>query len=98
MRNPIRHMRPLLYMCLLMAGLAHADDIERLYTPRELQEDFDQLYRQLRAAHFDLYAYVGQRKLDAGFKAARAELTRPMTAEQARVKFQLFAAQVHMGH
>src|SRR5436190_1214290 len=94
MRNPIR----LLYMAILATALAQAAEPERLYTPEELRADFDQLYRQLRVAHFDLYAYVSQRELDASFKTARDELNRPMTAEQARVNFQLFAAQVHMGH
>jgi peptidase S41-like protein len=85
-------------MCVSAAGLARAAEPERVYTPAELRADFDQLYRQLRAAHFDLYAYVSERKLQARFEAARAELNQPMTADQARVKFQLFAAQVRMGH
>jgi len=94
MRNPIR----LLYIALLATALTQAAEPERLYTAKELRADFDQLYRQLRAAHFDLYAYVSQRELDASFEAARGALDRAMTAEQARVKFQLFTAQVHMGH
>src|SRR5689334_7754991 len=98
MRNPTRLLRPLLYTCLLTAGLAHAAEPERLYTPDELRADFDQMYRQLRAAHFDLYAYVSPRKLEAAFEAARIGLSGPMTAKQARVKFQRFAAEVHMGH
>jgi hypothetical protein len=85
-------------MALLATTLAQAAEPERLYSPEELRADFDQLYRELRAAHFDLYAYVSQRTLDASFNTARGELDRPMSAEQARVKFQLFAAQVHMGH
>jgi len=88
----------LLYMSFLAGGPALAAEPERTYTPEELRADFDQLYRQLRAAHFDIDAYVSLRSLDAGFKGARAELNQAMTAEQARVKFQRFAAQVHMGH
>jgi hypothetical protein len=85
-------------MALLATTLAQAAEPERLYTPEELRADFDQLYHQLRAANFDLYAYVSQRELDASFKTARGELNQAMTAEQARVKFQLFAARVRMGH
>ena len=98
MRYPTRLLATLLYTCLLGAGPAPAAEPERLYSPAELQADFDQLYRGLRAADFDLFGYVSQRRLEAAFKAARAELNKPMSAEDARVRFQLFAAQVRMGH
>src|SRR6187399_1593981 len=88
----------LLYMSVLAASPALAAEPEQTYTPEELRADFDQLYRQLRAAHFDVDAYVSRRKLDAGFATTRAELNQALTAEQARVKFQRFAALVHMGH
>jgi hypothetical protein len=89
----------LLALCIsLLAGVAAAADAERRFTPEELRADFDELYQKLRAAHFDLYAYTGQRSLDSAFKDTRDALDRPMTAEQARVRFQRFAAQVRMGH
>ena len=71
---------------------------ERLYSPEALREDLDQMYRELQAAHFDLYAFTTKSELDQRYRQARASLRQPLTLLQAKTQFQLFAAAVHMGH
>jgi len=75
-----------------------ADGAARLYSPEELREDLDQMYRGLQAAHFDLYAFTTKAELDRRYHQARASLRQPLTLLQAKTQFQLFAALVRMGH
>lgn len=56
------------------------------------------MYRQLQAAHVDLYAFTSKRELDAAYRVALSELNQPLTALEAKVRFELFAAKVRMGH
>lgn len=77
---------------------ASAAQAERLYTSDELRADFEQMYRQLQAAHFDLYAFTSKRELDRQYQAALEQLNQPLTLFEAQTWFELFAARVHMGH
>lgn len=71
---------------------------ERLFSAAELRSDFEQMYRELKAAHFDLYAFTPKPKLDRLYAQTLAGLDRPLTLRQAKDQFELFAAAVHMGH
>lgn len=82
---------------LAAAGLLSAAAPTR-HDPESLRADFDHLYRGLEAAHFDLYAHRSRSQYDAEYRRVRAELTRPLTADQARVRFQRFAAYGRVAH
>lgn len=71
---------------------------DRLYTPVELRADFEQLYHGLQEAHFDLYAFTPKPRLDRLYAQQLTALDRPLTRQQARTRFELFAAAVRMGH
>jgi hypothetical protein len=71
---------------------------EPRFAPAELRADFAQMYRGLQAAHFDLYAFTPKPELDRRYAQVLAKIDRPMTKLEAKVLFELFAAQVRMGH
>ena len=78
------------------AGVAKAD--EARFAPEELRADFAQMYGGLKGAHFDLYAFTPQLDLDRRYAQLLGRIDRPMTRLEAKVLFELFAAQVRMGH
>jgi hypothetical protein len=78
------------------AGGATGD--EPLFSSVQLRADLKQMYRGLRAAHFDLYAFTSKPDLDRRYREVYAALNRPMTRFQAQTQFELFAAAVRMGH
>jgi hypothetical protein len=78
------------------AGAAKAD--EARFAPEELRADFAQMYGGLKAAHFDLYAFTPQPDLDRRYAQLLGQPDRPMTRLEAKVLFELFAAEVRMGH
>jgi C-terminal processing protease CtpA/Prc len=80
------------------AASKNTDAATRLYSPEELREDLDQMYRGLQAAHFDLYAFTTKAELERRYRQTRASLRQPLTLLQAKTQFQLFAAAVRMGH
>jgi Peptidase family S41 len=69
-----------------------------VFSPEELRADFAQMYHGLEAAHFDLYAFTPKPKLDRRYAQLQGQIERPMTTLQAKVLFELFAAEVRMGH
>jgi hypothetical protein len=71
---------------------------EARFAPGELREDFARMYSGLRAAHFDLYAFTPKRELDRRYAEVLNKIDRPMTRLEAKVLFELFAAEVRMGH
>ncbi|HEX3951009.1 MAG TPA: S41 family peptidase [Steroidobacteraceae bacterium] len=71
---------------------------EARFTPEELRADFVQMYRGLKAAHFDLYAFTSKRELDRRYAQVLSKIDRPMTKLEAKVLFELFAAEARMGH
>ncbi len=76
----------------------HAADKDRLYTPAQLRADFEHMVRGLHSAHVDLYAFTSKRALDQRHRQLYAQLNQPLTLLQAKTQFELFAADVHMGH
>jgi Peptidase family S41 len=68
------------------------------FSPAELRDDFAQMYRGLKAAHVDLYAFTPKRLLDERYAQLLGRIDRPMTRFEAKVLFELLAAEVRMGH
>lgn len=64
----------------------------------ELRADFAQMYSGLKEAHFDLYAFTPKRELDRRYAQVLSKIDRPMTRLEAKILFELFAAEVRMGH
>jgi hypothetical protein len=69
-----------------------------VFAPEELRADFAQMYGGLKLAHFDLYAFTPQRELDRRYAQLLGQIDRPMSRLEAKVLFELFAAEVRMGH
>ena len=84
----------------ITAGARAADPpaAEPRFTPEELRADFAQMYRGLEAAHFSLYAFTPKRELDKRYSQLLRQIDRPMSLPQAKILFELFAAEVRMGH
>jgi C-terminal processing protease CtpA/Prc len=68
------------------------------FTPADLRADFTAMYESLQSATFDLFAFTKRPELDRAFNKIRGGLTKPMTLLQAQIRFQEFAALIHMGH
>jgi hypothetical protein len=71
---------------------------QSVIAPEELRADFAQMYQGLKLAHFDLYAFTPQRQLDRRYAQLLGQIDRPMSRFEAKVLFELFAADVRMGH
>jgi hypothetical protein len=86
-------------LCIAALSSAAEPPAEQpVFTPDELRADFAQMYRGLKSAHFDLYAFTPQRALDRRYAQLLGQLDRPMTRFEAKTLFELFAAEVRMGH
>jgi hypothetical protein len=68
------------------------------FAPEDPRADFAQMYGGLKAAHFDLYAFTPQCDLDRRYAQVLGQIDRPMTRFEVKVLFELFAAEVRMGH
>jgi C-terminal processing protease CtpA/Prc len=71
---------------------------ERLFTPAELRADFTAMYEGLQSAAFNLYAFTPKAELDRAYGEIRESLKKTMTLLKAQIRFEEFAALVHMGH
>jgi hypothetical protein len=71
---------------------------QSVFSPAELRADFAQMYRSLEAAHFNLYAFTPKHDLDKRYAQLLGQINRPMTRFEAKILFELFAAEVRMGH
>jgi len=86
---------------LCMAALSSAAEPaagHTVFATEELRADFAQMYGGLKSAHFDLYAFTPQRELDRRYVQLLGQIDRPMSRFEAEVLFELFAAEVCMGH
>jgi hypothetical protein len=68
------------------------------FAPDALRADFAQMYAGLKAAHFDLFAFTPKSELDRRYARLLGKIDRPLTRLEAKVLFELFAADVRMGH
>ncbi|HMH88368.1 MAG TPA: S41 family peptidase [Steroidobacteraceae bacterium] len=80
------------------ASAPSAPPDQTVFSPAELRADFAQMYRGLQAAHFNLYAFTPKRELDKRYAQLLGQINRPMTRFEAKILFELFAADVRMGH
>lgn len=71
---------------------------EPRYQPAQLRADFAQLYADLQAAHFDLYARRNKSDFDARYQRMRDELNQPLDHFQAQLFFQRFVAYGRVAH
>ena len=86
------------WACASPAGAAPATSVPAAYSAEQVRADFDQLYAQLKASHYDLYAHRSQADYDARFQQMRREIDRPLTPLQVRLRFQRFVAFGHIAH
>lgn len=63
-----------------------------------LREDFDTLYAQLQAAHYDLFARRTKTDYDALYASMRRELSGPLSPDDARLRFTRFVAYGRVAH
>src|SRR3569832_1879093 len=82
-------------LCATLAGPAAA---ERLYAPREIRQDFATMYRGLKSAHVDLYAFTPKSELDAFYAKELAGFDTPLNEIQVKDRFEQFLSHIHMGH
>lgn len=82
------------------AAPAACDDtsFDTVYPPEAIRADFDQLYADLRAAHFDLFAATPQAVFDQRHAEMRAGFDTPMRRFEIQRDFQTFIALARHGH
>lgn len=80
------------------AAPAEANAPAQQLTPRQLREDFEQLYTTLQAAHYDLYARRDKASFDAAYARVREGLDTPLGRDEALLAFQRFVALGRVAH
>jgi C-terminal processing protease CtpA/Prc len=95
-------MRWFLLACVLFSASlstkALCEPSAQQFSPAELRADFERMYDGLQSAHIDLYAFTPKAELDRAYSQFLAGLSAPMTKSEAEIRFEMFAALVHMGH
>jgi len=81
-----------------VSSAAEPPAAQAVFTSDELRADFAQMYRGLKSAHFNLYAFTPQGALDDRYARLLGQIDRPMSRFEAKILFELFAAEVRMGH
>lgn len=95
------HIRVLAFTFLSIISalqVSRAVAAERTFTADQVRQDFNELYRQLQASHFDLYARRSRADYDTLFNSMMAGFTRPMSEFETRIAFQKFAAFGRVAH
>lgn len=62
------------------------------FSPKELKEDFAQLYQSLQRAHINLYANTDKQSYDRTYKSTYDSFRTPLSALHAQIIFQKFVA------
>ena len=91
----------LLFACIFIYGHLKAqqpEDSAQLFTPAQLQADWDTLYTQLQLNHPALYAQWPKKEADAAFKKLRKGLTRPLTRSAFDLMARRFISNFQDGH
>ena len=68
------------------------------YSAEQVRTDFDRLYAQLKASHYDLFARRSRVDYDARFRQMRRQMDQPLTPLQVRLRFQRFVAFGNIAH
>ena len=80
------------------ASAETAAPVPTTYSAEQVRADFDQLYAELKASHYDLFARRSQAEYEARFKQMRGEIDQPLTPLQVRKRFQRFVAFGNIAH
>lgn len=75
-----------------------SDNSSNIIRPAQLQQDFAQLYNDLKASHYNLFVNVSEREYDEKFAHIQAKLSQPLSKLQARILFQQFVAFGKVAH
>ncbi len=98
------HCKTAFFMIVLAWALANtacaapAASAPATYSAQQVRADFDQLYAQLKASHYDLFARRSHADYDARFRQMRREIDQPLTPLQVRLRFQRFVAFGNIAH
>lgn len=82
---------------LMLATAAHVEAGPAI-PAEKLQADFEIFRRVYEELHPGLYRYNSKDRMDAEFKALRAELARDLTLREAYLAFSIFLAKIKCGH
>lgn len=84
-------------LTLPISGFA-SDNSQELIQAKQLQQDFAQLYSDLKASHYNLFINVTQREYDNKFASIQAKLKHPLSKLKAHILFQQFVAFGKIAH
>ncbi len=88
----------ILIICTLCRHLIAEESDSSLISPAQLQEDFKQLYADLKESHIDLFVNVNEEAYNAEFDNINQKLNTPLTKLQAHILFQKFVAFGKIAH
>lgn len=100
----LSHFKTAFFMIVLAWALSNtacaapAASVPVTYSAGQVRADFDQLYAQLKASHYDLFARRSQADYDARFRQMRRQIDQPLTPLQVRLRFQRFVAFGNIAH
>jgi hypothetical protein len=75
-----------------------ASGAARLWPVREIRSDFDNLYTQLQASHYNLFARRARSEYDAEFKRMRGSIDQPLPLVEISKLYQRFVAYGNVAH
>jgi C-terminal processing protease CtpA/Prc len=79
-------------------GVAAAEPSTLLLPPASVKADLADLYAGLKASHYDLYARMSRADYDRLYADMLADITQPITRDDAAERFQRFAAFGRVAH
>ncbi len=71
---------------------------EKIYSAKQVREDFAELYNRLEMAHYNLYVNRTEAEYDQLFEKLKKEISSSMTESEIRVLFQEFVAFGNIAH
>ncbi|MDT0595097.1 S41 family peptidase [Glaciecola petra] len=91
------------FILLLLSILVHlptfaSNTTQTVISAQQLQEDFTQLYDDLKASHINLFANVTREEYDNKYAQIAKKLKQPLTQIQAHILFQTFVAFGEIAH
>jgi C-terminal processing protease CtpA/Prc len=85
-------------MAMFLAGASAAAEPPATFPADAVRAEFDTLYEELRASHYDLYARRPKADYDALHRTMRARFDRPLTRPEIAQRFQTFMAYGRVAH
>lgn len=74
------------------------DDKPSVFTPGQIQADFEYMYEGLQSANVDLYSSTPRSEFKSRYREFRKGFNQPMTRFEAEMAFQQFVALAHQSH